>query len=184
MITVVAEAASTGNTFSSWATPIGVVIGAMIGALVTWRSSKKSVYDRLEALIGIRKDWPTSLPGVDTVDDAIALTLAEIRRREPRPLTSADVKALEKLWDKAVMERLWDENATIVLVAEWMRRLAFVSAGVAIAIMFRVSSTPSEPERSTVIGLAVFMLVASGLLALSLLVVRPGVRRWLLRRKR
>jgi hypothetical protein len=81
---VLADATAVGDGFdwSILATPSGVVLGALIAGTVAWRSARKSVYERLELLAKIRKDWPDGLGGADTVDRSINLALAEIRKRE------------------------------------------------------------------------------------------------------
>ena len=85
MLAYLADPANTCGTpwWNTFAGPIGVVFGALITGLITLRNARKSVYERLETLITIRKEWPTELAGGDTVDHSIAIALAEIRQKGP-----------------------------------------------------------------------------------------------------
>ncbi|WP_139273293.1 hypothetical protein [Mycobacterium paraffinicum] len=85
MLTLLADAPSTCTSawWNSFLGPIGVVVGAFITGLVTWRNARKSVYERLDILVQIRKEWPDNISGYDTLEHSIAIALAEIRRKEP-----------------------------------------------------------------------------------------------------
>jgi hypothetical protein len=85
MFTLLADPAATCSTpwWNTFAGPVGVVFGALITGGVTWRNARKSIYERLETLVNVRKVWPTELAGGATVDHSIAIALAEIRRKQP-----------------------------------------------------------------------------------------------------
>jgi hypothetical protein len=69
-------------SFKDFVVPVGVVFGAIIGAFVAWWNNRKTVYDRLETLVKITKDWPETVAGRDAVERSISLALAEIRQKE------------------------------------------------------------------------------------------------------
>ena len=115
MLAYLADPANTCGTpwWNTFAGPIGVVFGALITGVVTLRNARKSVYERLESLITIRKEWPTELAGGDTVDHSIAIALAEIRQKGPghapqavtKPQREADqeVRTTQRRQNLAVM---------------------------------------------------------------------------------
>ncbi|WP_152531399.1 hypothetical protein [Mycobacterium sp. UM_CSW] len=137
MLTLLADAPSTCNSawWNSFVGPIGVVFGAFITGLVTWRNARKSVYERLETLVQIHKNWPVGISGDDTLEHSIAIALAEIRRKEPghppEPTTEPERKA----------------DAEVKVVARRTSFLAWIGAVTAAVIgaitTVWVSNTPS-----------------------------------------
>ncbi|WP_039828098.1 hypothetical protein [Nocardia testacea] len=73
--------------------PVAAIVVAWIGGRYTLRSSRKTAYDRLEALVNLRKEWPETLEGLSSLDRSIAHALFEVRRVEgelAHPLWSLD----------------------------------------------------------------------------------------------
>lgn len=78
------------STNAAWWVPFLIPLGALLGAIVTgsitWQSSRKKPHEKLQHLVEVLNDWPKvgdeDLPGKDTVQIAIALTLGEMRRNE------------------------------------------------------------------------------------------------------
>jgi hypothetical protein len=87
--------------WSVFAAPIGVVLGAVIGAAINFWNARETVYKRLETLIGIRKSWPDGVAGVETIDRSIELALADVRRREPGHAGEVKTPGLARLAEQA-----------------------------------------------------------------------------------
>ena len=134
MLTLLADAPSTCNSawWNAFIGPIGVVFGAFITGLVTWRNARKSVYERLDTLVQIRKDWPDGISGDDTLEHSIAIALAEIRRKEPghppAPTTEPERKA----------------DAEVKVVERRVRILAIVGSLAAAALGIAVTMVVSN----------------------------------------
>jgi hypothetical protein len=155
-------AASGGFDWSILATPAGVILGAAVTAFVALRSARKSVYERLESLLGIREQWPDGLAGRDTLDRSITFCLAEIRRKEKH--TDGAVTTSEKRADREL-------NAT----ARRQSRFAIigsVAAAVvaALATLFTSSNSAAPAQQGSSgwasIAVTVATLVISAVVAL------------------
>ena len=130
MLTVLAQSPDTSFSWNILATPAGVVLGAVIAGFVAWRNARKSVYERLESLVKVRKDWPDNLDGGDTIDHAIAFALAEIRRKERGHASEPTTKS-EREADEEVKSTARRESITTAVVSLLGLAAAAVAAFVA-----------------------------------------------------
>ncbi|MGV9742846.1 hypothetical protein [Nocardia farcinica] len=76
--------------------PLGVVLGAVIGAFANWSTDRKTPHDRIDVLIKAHKDWPQDLPGRDTIERELTLELARLRmisKDERQSFEPADLAA-------------------------------------------------------------------------------------------
>lgn len=158
-----ATAASGGFDWSILATPSGVVLGALIAGTVAWRNSRKSVYERLESLAKTRKDWPVGLDGTETVDQSLALALAEVRKREKHDTA---VTPAERRADREVSE-LWTREHRIAFVGVVVAIIGVLIAAVAAGTTQAQTAQQSSPGWAsiivnliTVIGSAVVVFFA------------------------
>lgn len=154
-----AAAADTGSGFdwSILATPSGVVLGALIAGSVAWRNSRKSVYERLELLAKARKDWPEGLDGAETLDQSIALALAEVRKREKH---DAAVTPAEKQADREVSER-WNREHRLSLVGVIVAVAATVIGFVATILAPAQTDTPPSSGWASIAVTLVTLIVAA-----------------------
>ncbi|WP_039828099.1 hypothetical protein [Nocardia testacea] len=88
MIAALAQQPQTTNV--AWWVPFLIPLGALLAAIVTgsmtWQSNRKKPHEKLQHLVEVLNDWPKvgdeDLPGKNTVQIAIALTLGEMRRKD------------------------------------------------------------------------------------------------------
>lgn len=165
MTNFLAETAETGGGFdwSILATPAGVILGALIAGTVAWRSSRKSVYERLESLAKTRKDWPEGLAGTDTVDQSIALSLAEIRKREKHE-DAASTPAQQRA-DREISER-WTRDHQISAVGAIVATAATIVAAVAAATAPAQNGAQSSSGWEA-IAVTAFTLIVAAITALA-----------------
>jgi hypothetical protein len=138
--------------------PLGVVFGALISGVVTWRSARKSVYERLETLKNIRKEWPADLEGGGTLDHSITIALAEIRRKEAGPNAPEPTTQREREADIGVERAQRRENGHSLIGI-----VLSITAAVVVGWLAKITGLP-EAWLPVLIAVALGIVPAIGLL--------------------
>jgi hypothetical protein len=93
--------------------PFAAVCGAAIAAFAAWFNSRKTPSDRLQALIGIYKEWPDNVSGKEHLAALIRGQLGEMWHRLPH--LGGEPKTVSAEIDRAGRRHLYVDAAAFIV---------------------------------------------------------------------